>query len=134
MIRRHFATRAEVERQMAAPHQLRAETLGGALWMLRYLRRSRRGALSPAPRDHRPPAAQRLVCPDPGRHDEQCPPGVWIMKPLSAHHGAALRLILRLLQRGISASVSRLRNTGLAQRVREIGLARRGLPEGQSRK
>ena len=35
MIRRHFATRAEVERQMAAPHQLRAETLGGALWMLR---------------------------------------------------------------------------------------------------
>jgi len=35
--RRHFETRAELERQMEAAHQLRAETLGGATWIISAL-------------------------------------------------------------------------------------------------
>jgi len=34
MTRRHFETRAELERQMEAARQLRAETLGGAAWIV----------------------------------------------------------------------------------------------------
>jgi hypothetical protein len=34
MMRRHFETRAELERQMEAARQLRAETLGGAAWIV----------------------------------------------------------------------------------------------------
>jgi len=34
MTRRHFETRAELERQMEAARQLRAETLGGAAWVV----------------------------------------------------------------------------------------------------
>lgn len=34
MTRRHFETRAELERQMEAARQLRAETLGGASWIV----------------------------------------------------------------------------------------------------
>ena len=37
MIRRHFETRAELERQMEAARQLRAETLGGATWIVSAL-------------------------------------------------------------------------------------------------
>lgn len=37
MIRTHFETRAELERQMDQSRQLRAETLGGASWILRAL-------------------------------------------------------------------------------------------------
>lgn len=33
MARHHFETRAELERQMDAARQLRAETLGGAAWI-----------------------------------------------------------------------------------------------------
>lgn len=34
MTRRHFETRAELERQLEAARQLRAETLGGAAWIV----------------------------------------------------------------------------------------------------
>ena len=34
MTRRHFETRAELERQMEAARQLRAENLGGAAWVV----------------------------------------------------------------------------------------------------
>jgi hypothetical protein len=34
MTRRHFETRAELERQMDAARQLRAETLGDAAWIV----------------------------------------------------------------------------------------------------
>lgn len=34
MTRRHFETRAELERPMEAARQLRAETLGGAAWIV----------------------------------------------------------------------------------------------------
>ena len=34
MIRRHFESRAALERQMEAARQLRAETLAGAAWMI----------------------------------------------------------------------------------------------------
>jgi hypothetical protein len=34
MTRRHFETRAELERQMEAARQLRSETLGGAAWIV----------------------------------------------------------------------------------------------------
>jgi hypothetical protein len=34
MTRKHFETRAELERQMEAARQLRAETLGGAAWIV----------------------------------------------------------------------------------------------------
>ena len=34
MVRTHFETRAELERQMGAARQLRAETLGGATWIV----------------------------------------------------------------------------------------------------
>lgn len=37
MTRRHFETRAELERQMEAARQLRAETLGGAAWIVSVL-------------------------------------------------------------------------------------------------
>jgi hypothetical protein len=37
VIRRHFETRAELERQMEAARQLRAETLGGATWIVSAL-------------------------------------------------------------------------------------------------
>lgn len=37
MIRRHFETRAELERQMEAARQLRAETRGGATWIVSAL-------------------------------------------------------------------------------------------------
>ena len=57
------------------------------------------------------------------------------MKPLSTDRaiwlarGEALATILRLLQRGLRASARRLRTIGLAYRLREIGRARRRLPE-----
>lgn len=34
MICRHYRTRAELERQMAAARQLRSETLAGGVWLL----------------------------------------------------------------------------------------------------
>ena len=37
MGRRHFETYAELERQMKAARQLRAETLGGATWIVSAL-------------------------------------------------------------------------------------------------
>jgi len=37
MIRRHFETRAALQRQMDATRQLRVEILTGALWTLRAL-------------------------------------------------------------------------------------------------
>lgn len=58
------------------------------------------------------------------------------MRPLSTNEamwlarGVALGHILRLLQRGLRASVSRLRNIGSSRKLREIGFARRRLPEG----
>jgi len=37
VVRKHFETRAELERQMEAARQLRAETLGGATWIVSAL-------------------------------------------------------------------------------------------------
>jgi hypothetical protein len=52
------------------------------------------------------------------------------MTPLRDHHaiwlarGEALGILLRLLQRGIRASASRLRNIRLVHRLQAVGLAR----------
>lgn len=46
MIRRHFRTRAELERHMAAAREVQAETLGGVAWLLRALA----GAVAAIPR------------------------------------------------------------------------------------
>lgn len=58
------------------------------------------------------------------------------MRPLSTNEamwlarGVALGLVLRLLRRGLRASVSRLRNIGSSRKLRHTGLAPRRLPEG----
>jgi len=59
--------------------------------------------------------------------------GLWVMKPLDTNQaiwlarGAALGMLLRLLQRWLRAGAVRLRTSGLAHRLRTLGPARRRL-------
>jgi hypothetical protein len=135
VIRRHFATHAELERQVAAARAVPAEILAGALCIFHALA----GALAGLQHKWfgRPRTGHAAPdSPGPGGHHEQRPRRDRIMKPLSTNHaiwlaqGVALGIVVRLLQRGLRASCRQLRYSGLANRLRVIGLARRRLSEG----
>ena len=68
MIRRHFESRAELGRQMVAARRLRAETLRGAVWIVRALS----GAILGQPLRALPASMNRLR--DIGRADRRKPP------------------------------------------------------------
>jgi hypothetical protein len=116
VLRRHFGTGAELERQMAAARQLRAETLRGATCMLNAVAatigRLQRKLL------RAPPPPRRVLVMKPLTTDQ----AMWLAR------GVALGLVVRLLQLGLRPAVRRLRAIGLAPRL--LSLGRKRLLEG----